>query len=237
MTRARIVSRVLKPAIWLAALVPAARLAWGAFVTGDLGADPVRTIQDTTGLTTLILLFCTLAVTPLRRLTRLNELVRVRRLVGLFAFFYAMLHATSYFVFDQELSPPDIAADVAKHPWVLVGFTAWLLLIPLAVTSTNGWIRRLGKRWATLHRLVYPIAALGVLHFLWLVKKDQSEPLAYGAVLVALFVVRVAVSRMRASRRPAGGRPLPGRALKGPASGRTGRPGVLAPEDTGTSVP
>jgi sulfoxide reductase heme-binding subunit YedZ len=204
MQRARLVTRVLKPAIWLAALVPAARLAWGAW-SGDLGDEPVETIQRTTGLATLVLLLCTLAVTPLRRLSGVAELVRVRRLVGLFAFFYASLHAFSYFVFDQALSASEIAKDVAEHPWVTVGFTAWVLLLPLALTSTNGWIRRLGgRRWARLHRLIYPIAVLGVLHFLWLVKKDHREPLLYGAALVGLLGLRVLVRRpivKRPSRR------------------------------------
>jgi len=202
--RARFVTRVLKPAIWLGALVPAARLAWGAW-TGDLGDEPVETIQRTTGLSTLVLLLCTLAVTPLRRISGVAELIRVRRLLGLFAFFYASLHAFSYFVFDQALSASEIARDVVKHPWVTVGFTAFVLLVPLAVTSTNGWIRRLGgRRWARLHRLIYPVAVLGVLHFLWLVKKDHREPLLYGAVLLALLGLRVLVRRplvKRSSRR------------------------------------
>jgi methionine sulfoxide reductase heme-binding subunit len=202
--RARFVTRVLKPAIWLGALVPAARLAWGAW-TGDLGDEPVETIQRTTGLSTLVLLLCTLAVTPLRRISGVAELIRVRRLLGLFAFFYASLHAFSYFVFDQALSASEIARDVVKHPWVTVGFTAFVLLVPLAVTSTNGWIRRLGgRRWARLHRLIYPVAVLGVLHFLWLVKKDHREPLLYGALLLTLFALRLLVRRpmvKRSSRR------------------------------------
>lgn len=204
MQRARFVTRVLKPAIWLGALVPAARLAWGAW-TGDLGDEPVETIQRTTGLSTLVLLLCTLAVTPLRRISGVAELIRVRRLLGLFAFFYASLHAFSYFVFDQALSASEIARDVVKHPWVTVGFTAFVLLVPLAVTSTNGWIRRLGgRRWARLHRLIYPVAVLGVLHFLWLVKKDHREPLLYGALLLTLFALRLLVRRpmvKRSSRR------------------------------------
>ena len=174
-------------------------LGWLAYATFtlQLGADPVKTIQHLTGLSTLVLLFVTLAVTPLRKITGWNELIRVRRLIGLFAFFYATLHAFSYFVFDQRLSPSGIAADVVKHPWVTVGFTAFVLLIPLALTSTTASIRRLGgRRWQQLHRLIYLSAIGGVLHYLWLVKRDTRPPLAFGAVLLALFALRYVVARV-----------------------------------------
>lgn len=197
MRRARLVTRVVKPALWIVALGPLVWLVQAAY-TENLGAEPVETIQRVTGLSTLISLMVTLAVTPLRRLSGWNELIRTRRPIGLFAFFYASLHAFSYFVFDQALSPGDIAADVAEHPWVTVGFTSWLVLIPLAVTSTNGWIRRLGgRRWNRLHRLVYVAAAGGVLHFLWLVKRDLTQPLVFGAVLAGLFLIRLRVAFMK----------------------------------------
>jgi sulfoxide reductase heme-binding subunit YedZ len=155
-----------------------------------------------TGDTALTCLMLTLAITPLRRLTGWNEIIRVRRFIGLTAFWYACLHLTTYLVFDQLLSVSEIIKDIKKHPWVLVGFTGFLCLVPLAVTSTNGWIRRLGgKRWQQLHRLVYVAAAAGVLHYLWLVKKDVSAPLSYGAVLVVLLASRLWLTRERVSRR------------------------------------
>jgi sulfoxide reductase heme-binding subunit YedZ len=185
---------ILKGAIWIGALVPLGLLAFELFGGTVVVDDPVELIQRRTGLSALILLFLTLSVTPIRRITGWNRLVRVRRLLGLFAFFHATLHAFSYFVFDQELSPAAIAADIVEHPWVLVGFTAFVLLVPLAVTSTNGWIRRLGgRRWARLHMLVYLVPVLGVLHFLWLVKADVTEPLTYGAILAAILSARLAL--------------------------------------------
>ncbi len=189
----------LKVMLWLGALVPLGLLGWAIYTGELLQTEPVKNIQHRTGLAALILLFCTLAITPLRRLTGWNDLIRFRRPLGLFAFFYATLHAFSYFVFDQQLSPTGIATDVAKHPWVLVGFTAFILLIPLALTSTKASIRRLGgRRWQRLHQLIYITAALGVLHFLWLVKKDEREPVLYGVVLIALLGLRlVPLERLR----------------------------------------
>jgi sulfoxide reductase heme-binding subunit YedZ len=196
-TRAALLSRVIKPGLFGAGLLPLTWLVLAAF-TGGLGAEPVEKIQQVTGLSTLSLLMLTLGVTPLRRLTGWNEAIRLRRMVGLFAFFYASLHATTYFVFDQSLSLALIVEDVVKHPWVTVGFTSLLMLIPLAVTSTNGWIRRLGgRRWQRLHRLVYPATLGGVLHYLWLVKKDLTGPLLFAAVLGLLFVARMAIARGR----------------------------------------
>ena len=191
----------LKPSIWLACLGPAAWLVQHA-VSGNLGVDPVKTIQHTTGLSALVILLCALGVTPLRRLPGLNPLIRVRRLVGLFAAFYALLHFLSYVIFDQEFSAANIAKDVVKHPWVLVGFSAFLILLLLAATSPLAMVRRLGgKRWQAIHRLVYGAAVLGVLHFLWLVKKDTREPLTYGAILLGLFAARL-IPRLRRARRP-----------------------------------
>ena len=197
-----------KVVVFLGALVPLALLI-RAFVSGDLLlTEPVKNIQHRTGIAALILLLLTLAVTPLRRLTGWNAIVTFRRMLGVFAFFYAALHALSYFVFDQELSPTAIVADVVEHPWVLLGFTAFTLLTPLAVTSTAGWVRRLGgRRWRALHQLVYVAGAAAVLHFLWLVKLDKREPVIYAAILVVLLVARLIYlrgeRRTRAGREPA----------------------------------
>jgi sulfoxide reductase heme-binding subunit YedZ len=199
-TRAAVVTRVVKPLLYVAAVLP---FAWVVFAlaAGRVNGDQVKFIQHVTGTTVLVSLLVTLAVTPVRRLTEWNELIRTRRLIGLTAFSYAVLHFLTYIVFDQSLSPADIAEDVAKHPWVLVGFTSFLLLVPLAVTSTNGWVRRLGgKRWQRLHRLIYPAALGGVLHYLWLVKRDVRTPLYFAAVLAVLFAARLWVAR----RAPAG---------------------------------
>lgn len=190
MTRAAVVIRVVKPLLYVTAVLPCAWIVF-ALATGRVDGDQVKFIQHTTGLTVLVSLFVTLSVTPLRRLTGWNEVIRTRRLIGLTAFWYALLHFLTYVVFDQSLSVADIAEDVAKHPWVLVGFSSFLMLVPLAVTSTNGWIRRLGgKRWRRLHGLVYLAATGGVLHFLWLVKKDVRTPVYFAAVLAALLALR-----------------------------------------------
>ncbi|HXI20348.1 MAG TPA: protein-methionine-sulfoxide reductase heme-binding subunit MsrQ [Gemmatimonadales bacterium] len=191
MTRLQLTLRILKPLGFLAALGPAAWLAWHALGDGDLGADPVKTIQVTTGLATLILLFVTLGITPLRRLLHWSELVRLRRMAGLFAFFYATLHALTYFVFDQSLDPGLIWADTVKHPRIAVGFVAFLMLIPLALTSTDRSIRRLGKRWGRLHRLIYPATALSVLHYLMVQKLDLREGFVFAAVFGGLMVLRL----------------------------------------------
>jgi sulfoxide reductase heme-binding subunit YedZ len=190
-TRAALITRVVKPTLYFAATLPLAWLLF-ALLTGRVMGDEVKFMQHVTGDTVLTCLMLTLAVTPLRRLTGWNEIVRVRRLIGLTAFWYACLHLSTYLVFDQSLSIDEILKDIAKHPWVLVGFTAFLCLVPLAITSTKGWVRRLGgKRWQRLHRLVYVAATAGVLHYFWLVKKDVSAPLAYAAVLLILLGSRV----------------------------------------------
>jgi sulfoxide reductase heme-binding subunit YedZ len=204
-TRAALVTRVIKPALYVAAVLPLAWLLFALF-SGLVMGDQVKFIQHVTGDTVLSCLMLTLAVTPLRRLTGWNEIIRVRRLIGLTAFWYACLHFSTYVVFDQSLSISEIMTDIAKHPWVLVGFTAFLCLIPLAITSTNGWVRRLGgKRWRRLHRLVYVAAAAGVLHYFWLVKKDITYPLTYGVVLLVLLLSRLwwAADRAWARRTPA----------------------------------
>ena len=202
MTRAALITRVVKPALYVVALLPLAYLLFALF-TGLVMGDQVKFMQHVTGDTALTCLMLALTVTPLRRLTGWNEIIRVRRLIGLTAFWYACLHLTTYVVFDQDLSLMEITKDIVKHPWVLVGFTAFLCLVPLAITSTNGWIRRLGgKRWTRLHRLVYAAAFAGVLHYFWLVKKDIHYPLLYGAVLFVLLGSRVwfAVAKSRTRR-------------------------------------
>jgi sulfoxide reductase heme-binding subunit YedZ len=201
-TRAALITRVIKPALYVAALLPLAWLLF-ALLTGLVMGDQVKFMQHVTGDTVLTCLMLTLAITPLRRLTGWNEVIRVRRLIGLTAFWYACLHLTTYVVFDQDFSLMEITKDIAKHPWVLVGFTAFLCLLPLAITSTNGWIRRLGgKRWQRLHRLVYVAAFAGVLHYFWLVKKDIHYPLLYGVSLVVLLAPRIwwAAERARSRR-------------------------------------
>jgi len=191
----------LKVAVWGGALIPLGILIYLFFSGGLLLVDPIEEIQKRTGIAILTLLFLTLSITPLRDLTGWNKLIRFRRLLGMFAFFYALLHAFSYFVFDQELSLSGIFADVIEHPWVLVGYTAFLLLIPLAITSTGGWIRRLGgKRWTRLHALIYPIAILGVLHFYWLIKKDATEPITYALILGVILGWRILIWRKSKAR-------------------------------------
>jgi sulfoxide reductase heme-binding subunit YedZ len=172
------------------ALLPLALLVRGAL--GDtLGADPVAAITHATGDWALRLLLLGLALTPLRRIIGQPWPIRFRRLVGLYAFFYASLHLATYLVLDLGSYWSQILEDIVKRPYITVGFLAWLLLVPLALTSTRGWIRRLGRRWGQLHKLVYAVAALGVLHFVWLVKSDLREPLVYAGVLALLLGMRV----------------------------------------------
>jgi methionine sulfoxide reductase heme-binding subunit len=192
--------------VFLLCLGPFLKLVWDG-MRDDLTANPIEDLTHRTGWWALTLLMVTLSVTPIRRITGWNRIVQYRRLVGLFAFFYASLHVCIYFGLDQLLSFDYILEDIAERPYITVGFTAWLLLIPLAVTSTRGWIRRLGKRWQRLHRLIYVSAALGVLHFLWLVKADVREPLIYATVLAVLLALRLPLFRRRQRSGPgAGGR-------------------------------
>ena len=181
----------VKPLVVLACLTPALLLIWDAF-TGGLGVNPIEDITHRTGDWALRLLLVTLAVTPLRRLAGWNALVRFRRMLGLFAFFYATLHFSTYLVFDHFFDLLLIIDDVAERKYVTAGFVGFVLMLPLAVTSTRGWIRRLGKRWTALHRLVYASAVAGVVHFLWLVKIDIGEPLIYAVILAILLGVRLA---------------------------------------------
>lgn len=184
-------NKILKPIVFLAALGPLALLAWNA-LHNNLGANPIEEITHQTGLWTLILLLVTLSITPLRRLLpSFSWLIQYRRMIGLFAFFYGCLHLTTYLWLDQSFDLSAIIKDVYKRPFITAGFTAFVLMVPLALTSTKGWIRRLGKRWQLLHRLIYFSAAAGVFHFIWLVKKDLREPLIYATVFGALMVIRV----------------------------------------------
>jgi len=194
---------IYKPLVFIACLAPLAWLASGAFgwFGVSLGPDPVKELEHECGKTALNLLLLTLAVTPVRELTSQPQLLRLRRMLGLFAFFYVVLHFTIYLVLDLELNFATLGADIAKRPYITIGFTALLLLIPLAVTSTNGMMRRLGRRWQTLHRLVYVIAVLGVWHFYWQVKRDVREPLLYAGFLAVLLGYRVvrAIARRHAA--------------------------------------
>jgi len=197
----------VKGALFVLCLVPLGRLVWLGTHRG-LGANPIEYITHSTGWWTLTFLLITLSVTPLRRLTGWNWLLRLRRMLGLFAFFYVCLHFVTYIWLDQFFDWHSMVKDIAKRPFITVGFTAFLLLIPLAATSTNRMVKRLGaRRWQRLHRMVYIIATLGVLHFWWLVKKDIREPLLFGALLGLLLLARL-IYRMRkadAAARPAVG--------------------------------
>jgi len=180
-----------KTLVWLACLAPAAWLIWLGF-HGELGANPVEFITHTTGDWTLRLLLATLAITPLRRLFKQPSLTRFRRLFGLFAFFYACLHFLTWFVLDKSFDLTEMWKDVLKRPFITVGFLGFVMLIPLAVTSTAGWIRRMGgKNWQRLHRLVYLTGIAGVVHYYWLVKSDVRLPVMYGVILVVLLGARL----------------------------------------------
>jgi methionine sulfoxide reductase heme-binding subunit len=183
-----------KVAVFLGGLYPLARIVLLGF-TGGLGANPIEFITRSTGLWTLVFLCITLAVTPVRRLTGLNALLRFRRMLGLFAFFYIVLHFTTYVWFDKWFDVFAMLKDIVKRPFILVGFSAFVLLIPLAVTSPKAMVRKLGRRWQTLHKLIYPIAVLAILHFWWMKagKHDLILPKIYGAIVVVLLAWRVIV--------------------------------------------
>lgn len=183
----------LKLAIFPVCLLPLAKLVWRA-ANANLGANPIEAITHATGDWTLIFLLVTLAVTPLRKLAAQLWLVRFRRMFGLFAFFYGSLHFLTYFWLDQNFNLHSISKDVYKRPFITAGFTGFVLLIPLAVTSTRGMIQRLGgKQWQWLHRLIYVSATAGVIHYLWLVKKDITKPVEYAVVLGILLAYRIVV--------------------------------------------
>jgi sulfoxide reductase heme-binding subunit YedZ len=193
--------RAAKAAVFLACLAPLALLTYQAF-TGGLGANPIERITHATGEWTLRFLLLTLLVTPARELLRRPSLIRFRRMLGLFAFFYASLHFMTYLWLDQFFDLGSIAKDLKKRPFITAGFAGFVLLVPLALTSTAGWIRRLGgKQWRMLHRLIYVATAAGVIHFWWLVKSDIREPLMYGAILAALLAYRLVHLRRKLSSR------------------------------------
>lgn len=182
--------RLLKFIVVTLSLLPLAYYGWGAS-HDTLGANPIEAVTRGMGTWTLNFLLITLAITPLRKLTGWHAALRLRRMLGLFTFFYALLHLTSYLWFDQFFDWGEIAQDILKRPFITVGMAAFLLLVPLAATSSNFAIRRLGgRRWQTLHRTVYAIAILAVLHYSWLVKADQSQPLLYGGILAVLLGLR-----------------------------------------------
>jgi methionine sulfoxide reductase heme-binding subunit len=200
MGSARLVRFVLKPAAFAASLAPFSWLVYAA-LTGGLGPNPIEAVTHRTGDWTLRFLFLTLAVTPLRALTGWNALVRFRRMLGLFAFFYASLHLLTYAWLDKFFAWSEIARDIPRRPFITMGFFAFVVLVPLALTSTAGMIRRLGGRnWQRLHRLVYASAVAGVVHFWWLVKADVSEPRLYAILLTVLLLSRAAVAARRAGR-------------------------------------
>ena len=187
---------LLKGLVWLLGLAPVVWLLWRGF-TDRLGANPIEEVLHRLGDTALIVLLVTLSITPIRRLTGWNSLAPLRRPVGLFAFFYLTMHFLWYAVVDQTLDLEFIIEDIVERPYILAGFTAWLLLIPLAVTSTKGWIRRLGKNWRRIHRLVYVATSLGVLHFYWQVKADTYWPIVATTVLAVLMLLRFRRRRVR----------------------------------------
>ena len=196
----------LKPAVFTGALVPLVALILRA-ASGRLTADPIAYVLNRFGLLTLIFLIAALCMTPLRVLFGWTWPIRIRRMLGLFAFFYASLHFLTYTVVDQGLDFRAIGTDIVKRKFIFVGFAAFLLLIPLAVTSTNGMVRRLGAlRWQRLHRLAYVAASLGAIHFIWRVKKDLREPAEYAAVLALLLAFRAVNAIRTRGRKRSGGR-------------------------------
>ncbi len=189
--RALLTNKWTKVAVFLLCLIPLGALVWRGFHNG-LGANPVEFIQLTTGDWTLRFLVITLSITPFRKLLNLPDLIRFRRMLGLFAFSHLCIHFLTYLVLDQSLDPSAIWKDVAKRPFITVGFLGFLLLLPLAITSTAGWIRRLGgKRWQMLHRAIYLAAVCGVIHYYWKVKSDVRMPLFYGALVGVLLLWRL----------------------------------------------
>jgi sulfoxide reductase heme-binding subunit YedZ len=191
--------KVAKPIVFILALVPLAGLIF-IVLTGRTSANPAEDILLTTGIWTLRFLLATLTITPLRRLTGWNVLIQYRRMLGLFAFFYACVHLLSYIAFDRFFAFGEILGDIAKRPFITAGMAAFALMLPLAVTSTKGWIRRLGRRWQSLHRIIYVCAIAACLHFIWKVKVVIGEPVYYAAFLALLLTFRI-VWQLRGSRR------------------------------------
>ena len=182
--------RLTKVTLFVAALLPAAYLTYGLFYDG-LGANPAEALQTQTGIWALRFMVLTLAVTPVRRLTKWNRVIQYRRMLGLFAFFYAFLHLLAYAILDRYFDFAGIWEDVAKRPFITAGMVAFLLMIPLAITSTKGWIRRLGRRWQLLHRLIYLSAIAAAVHYLWKVKIMGGSPVYYALIVGALLAFRI----------------------------------------------
>jgi methionine sulfoxide reductase heme-binding subunit len=206
-----------KATVFLLGLIPLAILVW-KIIHNNLGANPVEFVEHWTGDWTMRFVIITLCITPLRKMLRVPQLIRFRRMLGLFAFFYACLHFSTWVGLDRFFNLAEMWADVEKRRFITVGFAAFVLLIPLAVTSTRGWIRRLGgKRWQWLHRAIYLSAILGVIHYAWLVKSDEHKPLQYAAMVAALLAWRIgAWIRKRWQQEPA-----PGIHSKEPTSAET----------------
>lgn len=195
MTASRWIDRIVRPLVIVAGIGPALYLVQ-LILRGDLGPNPAEHLEHYTGTTALVILLLTLAITPLRQLTHLHPLIRLRKPIGLWSFAYACLHFSCYLVFDQSFDLHEILHDIAKRPYITVGFSAWLILLSLALTSTTWSIRKLGgKRWNALHRLIYVAAAGGVIHYLWSVKRDVSVPTTLGLVLIGLLAARIPKAR------------------------------------------
>jgi sulfoxide reductase heme-binding subunit YedZ len=190
--------KLFKPIVFIAALVPCAWLAWRAF-QGDLGVNPAETLQLETGIWALRFLVVTLAVTPFRRLSGWHRVIQFRRMLGLFAFFYAFLHFLTYLVLDQYFAVDRMIADVVKRPFITMGFIAFVAMIPLAITSTRGWIRRLGRRWLLLHRLIYLSGIAAAIHYVWKVKVAIGPPVYYATAVALLLAFRV-IWQLRAAK-------------------------------------
>jgi methionine sulfoxide reductase heme-binding subunit len=198
---ARLASKWLKPAVFVLCLLPALQLGL-ADLLSDLGPDPLKSITHFTGNCALIFLLLTLSITPARRWLQLPDLIRLRRMLGLFAFFYASVHFATWIGLDKDFQIAEMLRDVRKRPFITVGFAGFALMLPLAVTSTAGWVRRLGgKRWQALHRLIYASAIAGVIHYRWLAKSGDPAPFVYIAALVLLLLDRI---RVRLQHRAAG---------------------------------
>ena len=216
--------RLLKTGVWILGFTPLTWVFHRFFLGDGLGVNPVAEAQLWGGLTSLTFLLATLSITPLRRLTGWNDLQKVRRLVGLLAFFYVTLHFLIWIGLDQFFAWRYILEDIAERPYIMVGFTAFVLLVPVAVTSTKGWIRRLGKRWVTLHRLVYLSALLGVIHFFWITKADDRWPTVAVAVWIVLMSLRL-VWWLKSRTQPARARRM-GRSVGWSAPSRKGLSGT-----------
>jgi methionine sulfoxide reductase heme-binding subunit len=191
MTKNQIIRRIIKPGVFVSCFIPLMILGWDGY-RGTLSANPISDITNTTGIWTLRFVLITLSITPLRKILRISDLIKFRRMFGLFAFFYGCLHFTTYIWLDQFFDWQSIVQDIPKRPFILVGFTGFSLMIPLAITSTKKMIRRLGgKRWNLIHRLIYVTGICGVIHYMWKVKVIQTPQIIYAVILGVLLLLRV----------------------------------------------